>query len=88
MRNEWFPQKKAEYMTESRFRELGLTRDDIGERDPSFGTVAATEPVDVPEPEAQAPTVLVTTVRVLRCPPHAPARLQNGRADAGNATTA
>ena len=37
MRNKWFPQNKAEYMTAARFAELGLTRADVGERDPLFG---------------------------------------------------
>lgn len=40
MRNQWFPGGKAEYMTEARFRELGLTRDDVGERDNLFGNSA------------------------------------------------
>ncbi|KAK1769485.1 putative fructose-bisphosphate aldolase [Phialemonium atrogriseum] len=40
MRNQWFPGGKAEYMTEARFRELGLTRDDVGERDNLFGSSA------------------------------------------------
>ncbi|KAK4128293.1 hypothetical protein N657DRAFT_607509 [Parathielavia appendiculata] len=56
MRNQWYPNKKAEYMTASRFRELGLTRDDIGERDIIFGTL---EPADVDD----APEVPITTVR-------------------------
>jgi len=43
MRNEWYPKKMAEYMTAQRFKELGLTRDDIGERDPTFGTLEALE---------------------------------------------
>jgi len=38
MRNDWFPNNKAEYMTTSRFQQLGLTRQDVGERDPMFGT--------------------------------------------------
>ncbi|KAL2020161.1 hypothetical protein VTK56DRAFT_8685 [Thermocarpiscus australiensis] len=58
MRNEWFPNKQAEYMTAARFCELGLSRNDIGDRDPTFGTVTATEPVDTPEPAAPAVTVL------------------------------
>ncbi|KAK3941820.1 hypothetical protein QBC46DRAFT_381511 [Diplogelasinospora grovesii] len=40
MRNEWYPSNKAEYMTATRFQELGLTREDIGERDRVFGTFA------------------------------------------------
>lgn len=37
MRNQWYPTKKAEFMTDTRFKELGLTKNDIGERDPMFG---------------------------------------------------
>lgn len=36
MRNQFFPTRKAEYMTDARFRELGLTKADIGERDFTF----------------------------------------------------
>ncbi|KAH6854370.1 hypothetical protein B0I37DRAFT_401370 [Chaetomium sp. MPI-CAGE-AT-0009] len=62
MRNEWFPAMKAEYMTASRFRELGLTRDDIGDRDTTFGTMAAADDVeDAPELEAPKRTVLITS---------------------------
>ncbi|KAK3299124.1 alcohol acetyltransferase-domain-containing protein [Chaetomium fimeti] len=62
MRNEWFPAMKAEYMTASRFRELGLTRDDIGDRDTTFGTMAAADDVeDAPELESPKPTVVITS---------------------------
>ncbi|KAK4239439.1 alcohol acetyltransferase-domain-containing protein [Achaetomium macrosporum] len=61
MRNEWYPHKKAEYMTASRFRELGLTRDDIGERDTTFGTAAAAESETVAEPAFPTMTVLTTS---------------------------
>lgn len=37
MRDQWYPRKKAEYMTGARLKELGLTKNDIGERDPMFG---------------------------------------------------
>lgn len=37
MRNLWYPTKKAEFMTDARFKELGLTKNDVGERDPMFG---------------------------------------------------
>lgn len=37
MRNQWYPTKKAEFMTDARFKELGLSKNDIGERDPMFG---------------------------------------------------
>jgi hypothetical protein len=43
MRNEWFPQKKAEYMTIARFAELGLTKSDVGEPDPAFAIRPALE---------------------------------------------
>ncbi|KAJ4295786.1 Alcohol acetyltransferase [Collariella sp. IMI 366227] len=59
MRNEWFPNKKAEYMTATRFRELGMTREDIGERDATFGAVAAED--DIPESVAPLITVHITT---------------------------
>ena len=37
MRNLWYPTKKAEYMTAARLQQLGLSKTDIGERDPLFG---------------------------------------------------
>ncbi|KAF3764877.1 hypothetical protein M406DRAFT_259016 [Cryphonectria parasitica EP155] len=37
MRNHFFPNRKAEYMTRARLSELGLTKQDIGERDYMFG---------------------------------------------------
>lgn len=37
MRNLWYPRKTAEFMTAARFKELGLTKNDVGERDPMFG---------------------------------------------------
>jgi hypothetical protein len=64
MRNEWYPSKQAEYMTASRFRELGLTRDDIGERDITFGTLAAAESDAAQGPEAPTAAVRTTAVRV------------------------
>lgn len=36
MRNHFFPSRKAEYMTRARFAELGLTKNDVGERDFTF----------------------------------------------------
>jgi hypothetical protein len=69
MRNQWYPKKKAEYMTPSRFHELGLTHDDIGERDTAFGTVAAEEFEEVQESVAPAPIVYTASVRLgLLCP--------------------
>ncbi|GAB1311190.1 Ribosomal protein L9 domain-containing protein [Madurella fahalii] len=55
MRNEWYPRKKAEYMTAARFRELGLSRNDIGDRDAAFGTLAAAELEDIQAQAAPAP---------------------------------
>ncbi|KAK0656021.1 hypothetical protein B0T16DRAFT_398340 [Cercophora newfieldiana] len=52
MRNEWYPSKKAEYMTAQRFKELGLTKKDIGERDRGF--LPITE-LDVAEKESTVP---------------------------------
>ncbi|KAG8164684.1 hypothetical protein KVR01_004959 [Diaporthe batatas] len=37
MRNLWYPTKKAEFMTDTRMKQLGLTKDDVGQRDPMFG---------------------------------------------------
>jgi hypothetical protein len=37
MRNIWYPTKKAEYVTTARLQQLGLSKSDIGERDPMFG---------------------------------------------------
>ncbi|KAK3330284.1 hypothetical protein B0H66DRAFT_54586 [Apodospora peruviana] len=53
MRNIWFPTNKAEYMTPTRFQELGLTHEDVGVRDRAFGVYSA-EDADAPvaeEPE-------------------------------------
>ncbi len=67
MRNLWYPQKKAEFMTATRFKELGMTRADISDRDHLLGTFAA-----APEPaetrlslgdEASAVKVKHPTVR-------------------------
>ncbi|KAK3695210.1 hypothetical protein B0T22DRAFT_97390 [Podospora appendiculata] len=55
MRNEWYPRKKAEYMTATRFQELGLTREDIGDRDRGYGsfmTLPDDQPAAAPEPAA------------------------------------
>jgi hypothetical protein len=67
MRNQWFPAKKAEYMTASRFQELGLTRRDIGDRDATYGTLEAAEVEVIPEPEVPITTVVTASVRVPRC---------------------
>lgn len=37
MRNIWHPTKKAEFMTDTRLKQLGLTKNDVGEQDPMFG---------------------------------------------------
>ncbi|KXX81681.1 hypothetical protein MMYC01_201041 [Madurella mycetomatis] len=55
MRNEWYPRKKAEYMTAARFLELGLSRSDIGDRDATFGTLAAAEVEDTQTQATPAP---------------------------------
>jgi hypothetical protein len=66
MRNEWFPTNKAEYMTALRFRELGLTRKDVGERDTTFGTVDATElEFEKAGPEAPTPMATALTTSVI-----------------------
>lgn len=61
MRNEWYPHKKAEYMTTTRFRELGLSRGEIGERDAGFGVSSDEDFEDVPESVVPTPAVALTT---------------------------
>ncbi|KAH6625944.1 hypothetical protein B0J18DRAFT_423511 [Chaetomium sp. MPI-SDFR-AT-0129] len=61
MRNEWFPKNMAEYMTALRFRELGLTRDNIGEREATFGTMLGAGEEDSSRSEAPTATVVTTT---------------------------
>lgn len=56
MRNEWYPRKMAEYMTAARFRELGLPRTAIGERDATFGTLDAADLRDAAAAAAAAST--------------------------------
>lgn len=63
MRNEWFPKNMAEYMTALRFRELGLTRDNIGEREATFGTMLGAGEEDSSGSEVPTATVVTTTVR-------------------------
>lgn len=43
MRNDFYPLSKAEYMTKERMKELGVTKDDIGERDTGFGVTKVFE---------------------------------------------
>ncbi|KAK0628128.1 hypothetical protein B0T17DRAFT_588338 [Bombardia bombarda] len=66
MRNEWFPNKKAEYITSTRFRELGLTRQDVGERDRSYTAFVAAPMAEEPplpaEPPEKAHTLLSALV--------------------------
>lgn len=69
MRNEWFPKNKAEYMTPTRFQELGLTRDAIGEVDRSFVVLSALDAAirskpEEPEMEEPVPEVPVSQVKV------------------------
>lgn len=45
MRNHFFPNRKAEYMTRERFAELGLTKADVGERDFTFRPVVEQEEI-------------------------------------------
>lgn len=49
-------------MTPARFRELGLTRDDIGERDALYGTMEAAEFEEASEVDTPSATVLTTPV--------------------------
>ncbi|KAK4197505.1 hypothetical protein QBC40DRAFT_103208 [Triangularia verruculosa] len=56
MRNEWFPRKLAEYMTVSRFKELGLSpKTDVGERDTTFADLKVLEQLPTIQPSAPAP---------------------------------
>jgi hypothetical protein len=66
MRNEWYPKKMAEYMTAERFKELGLTRDNIGERDPTFGTLETDVASTAPEAkqEGKPSTQFITSLDV------------------------
>ena len=89
MRNFWFPNKRAEYMTAARFAELGLSRGGAYERDPIFGIGVASKDVgeDADELEVEearpGPTVRVQTVAVcpllLRGSPIASSRSAVGR---------
>jgi hypothetical protein len=63
MRNKWYPNGQAEYMTANRFAELGLSKENIGERDPVFGLGGAA-PVEEEEQEPQQPTVTIKSVTV------------------------
>jgi hypothetical protein len=68
MRNEWYPNNKAEYMTTTRFQQLGLTRSDIGDRDRAFGSSLPTPGSEAtPEPEPVAPASRLHYVSV-SCP--------------------
>lgn len=49
MRNNLFVAEQAEYMTRERFKELGLSKSDIGERDTQFGVNRRQEEVELPE---------------------------------------
>lgn len=66
MRNKWFPSNKAEYMTAIRFQELGLTREDVGERDTTFGTgLSEADEFDIPEETvASAPAIEIQGIAV------------------------
>ncbi|KAK0633339.1 hypothetical protein B0T14DRAFT_506502 [Immersiella caudata] len=65
MRNQWYPTKKAEYMTPQRFQELGLTKKDIGERDRGFMPLDESDLAEeeaLPNPVVVAPTVMAVPV--------------------------
>ncbi len=53
MRNILYPRAMAEYMTAARFAELGLSADDVGQRDFHFGVAGAPVP-DEPQQQQQA----------------------------------
>ncbi|KAM7211440.1 hypothetical protein V8F06_013171 [Rhypophila decipiens] len=46
MRNQWYPANKAEYMTRQRFQELGLTEEDVGDRDRAFAALGQADEDD------------------------------------------
>ncbi|KAK0737713.1 hypothetical protein B0T21DRAFT_287480 [Apiosordaria backusii] len=57
MRNVWFPQRMAVYMTPARFKKLGLSpKTDVGEKDPTFVDMPVLEKLPTPEPTAPAVT--------------------------------
>lgn len=68
MRNIWYPQQKAEYMTEPRLRELNR-QDLVIERDYAFGME---QPKDESAPEEAAEQKLVDVemklLPVIHCP--------------------
>jgi len=64
MRNLWVPNKKAEYMTTTRFAELGLSSDDIGEPDPLFTGDMVETTGDSGAPSAQRPKLEVQSLAV------------------------
>lgn len=73
MRNSLYSTNKAEYMTRERFKELGLSPNDIGERDARFGTERQQEVEEVlPEDaiehvagfDAEAPAAPVPAMEV------------------------
>lgn len=76
MRNLWYPTKKAEFMTDARFKELGLTKNDVGERDPMFGMQIEMEEElvdDAVEAVAGIPMGAAAGQPALDSPGHSPA---------------
>lgn len=69
MRNEWYPAKKAEYMTAQRFKDLGLTRRDIGERDRSFVPLAELETAEEHEAKSAPGKPIVPLAKVPQIKP-------------------
>ena len=62
MRNLWYPQKKAEFMTTTRFRELGMKPADVSERDHLLGSFTTYQDPAAATPQTdaggeEAPTV-------------------------------
>jgi len=74
MRNLWYPNKRAEYMTAARFAEMGLHHSGTYERDPFFGVSIASDEgeqgEEADEAEEERRRVQVQTVAVR--PPNFP----------------
>jgi hypothetical protein len=71
MRNLWYPTKKAEYMTSTRFSELNLSRrEDVGERDPMFRAYDNAEDL-LPEEDVEEDGIAeMPAFSLAVCPPY------------------
>jgi len=74
MRNQWFLYNRAEYLTPARMRELGLSADDIGERDTEFGVTKESKDLETSsssfDPEHTVePGIKPATIQIESVPP-------------------